>query len=97
MEFMVTASRKDSLREKYADQFTMIHQFISELITEGIKQGEFRPDIDVDNVATLLIATLNGLSLLWVTMGVNLDSEKVKNSFLTLVRKGILIDSRDGM
>ena len=97
MEFMVTASRKDSLREKYADQYAMIHQFIADLFTEGIKHGEFRPDIDVDNVATLLIATLNGLSLLWVTMGVNLDSEKVKNSFLTLVRKGILIDNRDGM
>jgi len=95
MEFIITASRRDPLRDKFAKQYATIHKFIADLIKEGIKNGEFRPNIDVDSVVSILIATLNGLSLLWIAMGVDLDFEKVKNSFLTLVRKGILIDNKD--
>ncbi len=95
MEFLVTASRMDKLREKIKDNFEVVHQFGVDIINEGVKKGEIRQDIDVDSVVSILLAAMNGLSFLWLATGVPFDLEKVKNTFLTIVFKGIMTASRD--
>ncbi len=66
------------------------HKLLSDIITEGIEAGEFRGDLDADNVATILVGTIGGLSNLLVTTGMRLDWDKIKSSLVSTVRDGIM-------
>ena len=50
---------KQAFREAYAD-FRCI---VSSLIQDGIRAGEFRPDVDADSTAAALVGTLDALGL----------------------------------
>lgn len=49
-----------ALRDRARDAMEGWRHLIGRLVSEGIEAGEFRPDVDGDNLATLLIAGIEG-------------------------------------
>jgi AcrR family transcriptional regulator len=48
------------LRERAQQGMDSWQNLIRQIIKKGIKKGEIRPEIDIDEVATIMIATLEG-------------------------------------
>jgi AcrR family transcriptional regulator len=90
LEFMVTASRMDSITQDMQKRHNTIHSFIVELIEEGKQSGEFKQELDSDSLTSLLYAALDGLGLHYATLGIEFDSERLKNTLLKVVLEGIL-------
>ncbi|WP_066371651.1 TetR/AcrR family transcriptional regulator [Neobacillus fumarioli] len=70
LEFWIYSSRQEHLRElmknRYKHQF---RNFLAEIIEQGKKAGEFKPDVQVDIVASLVWSFIDGIclhySVLW--------------------------------
>lgn len=89
IEFMITASRIKSLTSDMKNRYQTIHNFIQKLFKEGIKKGEFRSDLDYESITSLLFATLEGLGLQYSTLGIQFNSQRLKEVLLKLVFEGI--------
>ncbi|MCM2533185.1 TetR family transcriptional regulator C-terminal domain-containing protein [Neobacillus pocheonensis] len=70
MEFWIYSSRQEHLREimntRYKSQFC---DFLAEIIQQGKTTAEFKPDVQVDIVASLFWSMIDGIclhySVLW--------------------------------
>jgi len=91
IEFMIAASRIESITKEMQNRYNTIQLFITELIEEGIKKGEFKPEIDSKSLASLLYATLEGLGLEYATLGIKFDANLLKKTLMNLILNGILI------
>jgi len=60
------------------------------LIDEGINNGEFKSEVDSESLTSLLYATLDGLGLQYATLGIDFDSQRLKDVLLKVVFEGIL-------
>ena len=90
IEFMIAASRIRSLTFDMKNRYNTIHAFVRELIDEGINNGEFKSEVDSESLTSLLYATLEGLGLQYATLGIEFDSQRLKDVLLKVVFEGIL-------
>ncbi len=65
-EFYAVASRQPAVRAFLKDYFAAYRRILATLLEQGITRCEY-PVMDTDQPATLLIAVLEGLTLLWFT------------------------------
>lgn len=89
LECCIEAPRIEPLQHRMDSRYEMVHKFIAEIISEGVKRGEFRQDIDPDALSSIILATIDGLSLHRATTGKNFDWQKTKSTFLTVILEGI--------
>ena len=89
LEFYVAASRMKSLQPRLDNYYTAVNGFVAEIIKEGIRNGEFGQDIDVEAISTICLAVLNGLQFYRATAGKVFDLEKTKAALITLILEGI--------
>ncbi|HEY6407956.1 MAG TPA: TetR family transcriptional regulator C-terminal domain-containing protein, partial [Ktedonobacteraceae bacterium] len=54
------------------------HDYLEKVIRDGIKQGQFRTDIDPGNVATWLILLTKGTTLHYMTNPGAVDFERIR-------------------
>ncbi len=90
IEFMIAASRIKSLTSDMKNRYNTIHAFVRELIDEGINNGEFKSEVDSESLTSLLYAILEGLGLQYATLGIEFDSQRLKDVLLKVVFEGIL-------
>ena len=64
------------LKEKIHDIIDKYTSLIRDLLSEGVKKGEIREDIDLDTVASLIFNTVEGLSCLWIMDNYNFNLEQ---------------------
>ena len=91
IEFMIAASRIKPLKLDMKKRYDTIHSFIYELIDEGIKNGEFKAEVDIESVTSLLYATLEGLGLQYSTLGIEFETDRLKKTLMSTILDGILI------
>ena len=84
-EFMVTASRIESLGPDLLRRHLMIQQFVVDIIEEGKKLGEIKQDLDSESLVALVFATLDGLGFQYATLGINFDVESLEKLFMEMV------------
>ncbi len=89
LECWTESPRIESLHQRIKSRYEMIHKFIADMISEGIKKGEFRQDIDPDALSSIIHATIDGLNLQRATTGQDFDWQKIKSTFLTVFVEGI--------
>jgi len=89
MEFMVTASRMKSLEPDMQKRYETIHKFILEIFEEGIENGEFKADTDVESLTSLLFAAIDGLGLHYATLGIEFDAKRLQDTLIKVVLEGI--------
>lgn len=84
----------DKITEQILEGRRQLAQFLSNLIREGIKAGEFRHDVSPEDAALALVGFMNGMGLIWVQdpehFSIKERAENLVDSFLS----GILIDGR---
>jgi AcrR family transcriptional regulator len=89
-EFFVVAARTPSLAPGLTRRYNGIHGFIKGIIAEGVESGEFRGDVDADQVASILFAAADGLNLHCATAGIDVDWRRAEGAFRDLVLNGLL-------
>ena len=87
LEFNVTAPRMKSVQHRRDERFMALHRFLVEIIREGVKKGEFRRDVDPNQMALLLLAMADGLSLDWATTTLDFDWKSLTEQVERMVTK----------
>lgn len=90
LEFMVAASRMESMESGMQKRYETIHTPIREIFEEGIENGEFREDLDAEALTSILFAALDGLGLHYATLGIEFDAESLRDTLMKVVLEGIL-------
>jgi len=84
-EFMVTASRIESLGPDLQRRYHTIQQFVVDIIEEGKKLGEIKQDLDSESLVALVFATLDGLGFQYATLGISFDVESLEKLLMEMV------------
>lgn len=90
IEFMVAASRMESIGPGMMKRYETVHTFIKEIFDEGLRNGEFKADTDTESLTSLLFAALDGLGLHYATLGIKFDSRRLQDTLMKMVLEGIL-------
>lgn len=90
IEFSIIASQRESLAPGIERRYTEIHSFIEGIVAEGIESGDFMSEVSPRDVATLLFATADGLTLHYATTGVDLEWQLIGKAFLDLTLNGLI-------
>jgi AcrR family transcriptional regulator len=90
VEFMIAASRMESLESGMQKRYDTVHGFILEIFREGVENGEFKPDADVESITSILFAALDGLGLHYATLGIKFDAGRLQDAMMKMVLEGIL-------
>ena len=90
LEFMIEASRMESLETDIEKRYETIHAFIVEILDEGIENGEFKPDVDTKALTSILFAAIEGLSLHYATLGKKFNTKRLQDTLSKVVLEGIL-------
>ncbi|MEM9777854.1 MAG: TetR/AcrR family transcriptional regulator C-terminal domain-containing protein, partial [Chloroflexota bacterium] len=61
-----------ALQQKAREAFTYWHKLLSTIVQHGIVSGDFRPEVEPDQVATIIISTLEG----GITLGKIMQDEE---------------------
>ena len=62
-ELMLRSSRDPALAGTMEQMYEVWHRTIRGLLKRAVKEGHMRPDVDSDEVAAIIVATLTGVSL----------------------------------
>lgn len=92
-EFWTQAPRVKAIGRAYQHRYTGTQRFLAELIREGLGRGEFRDDIDPDALASMLMATVEGLCLYWAALGIDFDWKALQKTLFSAILNGILTPS----
>jgi len=84
-EFMVTASRIESLGPDLLRRYLTIQQFVVDIIEEGKKLGEIKQDLDSESLVSLVFATLDGLGFQYATLGIRFDVDSLEKLLMEMV------------
>lgn len=63
LEIWAEASKNPHLNTLCLQGYEQWRRFLTDLLREGIAQGQFKPDVDPDALAAILLAVFDGLSL----------------------------------
>jgi len=62
-ELMLRSSRDPALAGTIEQMYEVWHRTVRGLLKRAVKEGQMRPDVDSDEVAAIIVATLTGVSL----------------------------------
>lgn len=91
LEFWSETSRRADLQREHQNVYATWRAFLSQVISEGIRTGEFRADLDPDALASAVLAISDGLTLHWAVGRV--DPEKIFSAFLSGILRGVVVGS----
>jgi AcrR family transcriptional regulator len=89
-EFVALAARSKAVRKSVVGYFWRYKALLSTIIQQGIEQGEFKP-CDPGSFATMLIATYEGLAMLWFIEPELVDWEQMEDEPLDLMLAGLRV------
>ncbi len=88
-EFIVAASRMEALAPRIEARYRETIGLLRDTIQGGVDSGEFRCDVDVGEVASIIFAAADGLTFHFATSGVSFDWGRMNRVLLDLVLNGI--------
>ena len=90
-EFMVSASRIESIVPELQKRYLMIRDFMVAIVDEGKRRGEIKAELDSESIVTLVFATLDGLGFQYSTLGVAFDTDRLLAQLMEMLLKEIRI------
>lgn len=90
-EFMVTASRIESIVPDLQKRYTMIRDYIVALVEEGKQRGEIKGSLDAEALVTLIFATMDGLGFQYSTLGIQFDPDRLLRQLQEMVLRTIQV------
>lgn len=88
LEFYALAAREDGLRTLLKEQFANYQQKVTDLVEEGMANGEFR-QVDSASVAKTVIALFEGVLLLWAVAPEMVDLSVQVETAVQLLLQGL--------
>lgn len=88
---LAEAVQSGEVRNGLQERFGGLREYLAGIIADGISQGLFRPDVDARAVASLLLATGDGVAVYWVTGTPGLDLKAMRQSLLAMLRSYLLV------
>lgn len=88
LERWVESPKIPSLGKRIRRRYDLANKFLSEIIEEGKRSGEFRKDVDSEAISSVLLATIRGLAV-HTRMGQEFDWQKIKAALLSVLFDGI--------
>lgn len=82
------------LRDAVYGHIGRIHDLLAEILRAGTASGPFRPDLDVDRAAYMIIGLLQGLVVRWSLSDRRLDLEEEGRRMFDMLLHGLLADGR---
>ena len=80
-------------RQEVNEVLRQVRQAICDIIHDGQRQGELRPEIDADGVATLIVGAFDGLGMQhWLDP--ELDPETATEAFAVALCRGLCVEER---
>lgn len=89
MQFWVASSKISELNKMLNEQYNKLRAFLKLTIEEAIEKGELRKEIDSELLATILLATLDGLELHWAILEKDFDWQKIHDTFCDAILNGL--------
>jgi AcrR family transcriptional regulator len=89
LEFLIHASRTESLRGGAEDIAITGHRFVGDIVNDGVKDGEFRDDVNPEAVTAILDAILDGLAF-HMAVGKKMDWKEVDDTLAKLIEEGLI-------
>jgi AcrR family transcriptional regulator len=89
MEFMIQASRDQTVWEAVIAPYRIYQQSFTALIEKGKQEGSIRADTDADDAAQVLISLAVGILLQGVVDPPSADWKKVTNAGVEMILDGI--------
>ena len=88
-EFMVSASRIESIVPELQKRYRMIRDFMVAIIEDGKSRGEIKKELDSESIVTLVFATLDGLGFQYSTLGMAFDTDRLLAQLMEMVLREI--------
>lgn len=86
-EFWSVLSRNPHMKEKSKERYRNFHGVLSEILKEGIQEGEFRQDMDVDAMIYILLSSMDGIGFINSVMGIEITDDIVNNYIDMIIGK----------
>ena len=77
------------LNQKISVMIDKYIEHLTELLSQGIKSGEVRKDVDKKAAATILFGMMQGLVSIWALSGYNFDPEERYATLWSVFRKAV--------
>jgi AcrR family transcriptional regulator len=87
-EFVALAARSKAVRQSIVGYFRRYTSLLSNAIQQGIDQGEFKP-CDPELVATMVIATYEGMAMIWFIEPELVDWNEVGDEPIEILLSGL--------
>lgn len=70
-EFWISGWREPRAKEFFMNRYEKLVQLFSDLIHEGIEQGEFHPSIPVEDIVKIIMSSVDGILVHSLAFGAN--------------------------
>lgn len=90
-EFWSVTSRKADIKDASTERYKEIAQDLCDLLREGVQNGEFKPDLDIDSMCYIILCSTDGLGFFTGVMGVGTNkaiNETLTNMIIKTICKG---------
>lgn len=91
-EFIALAYRSKAVRETLAGYFEGYTDFVTQIVEQGVKRGEFKP-CDPETVAVSLIGMYEGIALIWFLDPQQMNWERLSVQPLEIILAGLRVET----
>lgn len=92
-EIWAKASKNPHLHALCAQGYERWREFLAGLLREGIAQGQFRPEVDPDALAAILVAVFDGLSLQEGITKAKVDWQRITSALRQGFGEGVIAEA----
>jgi AcrR family transcriptional regulator len=87
-------NRKDAIDRRTTEIYDRIHRVVAAILEQGKAQGEIDPALPVLELASMVIATHDGMMLEWHRRGATIDGRRLVRTVWTTFVRGIVPPAR---
>ncbi|WMM24802.1 TetR/AcrR family transcriptional regulator [Tissierella sp. MB52-C2] len=86
-EFWSVLSRNPNMEHKAKERYNMFYTILSEILEEGIRNGEFKKNIDIESMVYIILSTMDGIGFANSVMGIRMTEEVIENYIDMILKK----------
>ena len=89
VEFLSEAAKSERIQQRQDQRCQTVRQFLHWLLSNAQREGDLRPDVDVEAAAELMMALNEGILLLSVAGLRQVPLERLKTAYLAFLNSGL--------
>lgn len=86
-EFWSVLSRNPNMAVKAKERYKMFYDILAKILQQGIDNGEFKEDMDVESMIYIILSTMDGIGFVNSVMGISITKDIVNNYIDMILKK----------